>query len=110
MLVTLDGKEYIIQFSYEKTDTIYTYAVIKEPGQKDFLYSGYARCSKKDNFSRPIGRVLALKCLLSILTNNHFALTKEQKKYIWKEYFKMTNNMPKLISVIDSIPHERTEQ
>lgn len=52
--------------------------VVNQAGQTAI---GIARCSKKDNFCKEVGRKLALKRAISQLT-----LTKEERTKLWKDY------------------------
>lgn len=60
---------------------------INDDKSKTLVCKASARCSPKDNFSKAVGRKIALTRALRILTKNNL-IEKGQRALIWDLYFK----------------------
>lgn len=66
-------------------------------GEK-LVATGYASCSDKDNFDRKVGRKLSMSRALL-----HAHLSKEERKFIWGEYFSKLGKKSVLDSFNDAV-------
>ena len=81
--VTLEhGKVYIVEFSYERENgKTHCFVFHKNDEQKAH---GVAKCSSKDQFSKNVGRKIAL-------TNAIKPFRKEARQQFWNAYFQARN-------------------
>jgi len=112
MFAILSGKKYLITWRHANFTTVsggilfrmhtecYIYEILSDI-EKRLLIQGKAECSNRDRFSKNTGRKLSLERALltrvppQIPTQGKewgSVFTKEDRKTVWQEYFKMRGN------------------
>ena len=95
MLFTFNERKYILQFEHvnypdgERLTYGEFYFRVPETNAKAVLGHGTSYCSPKDNFSKSIGRKLAITRLLDDVQENGFFID-EKKQFrveFWRQYF-----------------------
>lgn len=103
-IVTKDGSIFIVNWNHfvdlktSKNNSTKTGTLCKvhkvENNEKKFLSEGIAELSKKDKYSKNVGRKISLQRALK-----NSSLTKEERIHIWNDYFNLrTKNVNYLLN------------